>query len=131
MTLLFFTVSLGNLQNSRRHTNSGWKMIAVFPIINEDDGLYKEYKIDFALRKLNLFQECARELLQPIKEAYYNPFTICCADGKIRKIKLVVANWLGDREEHERVCRMVGVSEYVLFCAHKCMLLTYMCNRIF
>ena len=94
---------MANLLNSRRHTNSGWKLTAVFPIIKEVDGAYKEFKVQFKDCKLQLFQECMRLLITPIKHAFYNPQTIVCADGLVWQIKLVVASWLTDREEGERI----------------------------
>lgn len=103
-------VSMSNLKNSRRHTNSGWKLVAVFPIISEDGGIYKEHKVDFTERKIDLFHKCVSILVKPIQEAFYNPSEIVCSDGRVRTVKLVVAVWLGDREEHERLCRMIAVT---------------------
>ena len=101
--------SIGNLKNSRRHTNSGWKLVAIFPSINEDSGSYKDHGIEFKERKMGLFHQSCQIIIKSIQEAFFKPRQIQCSDGKIRNVKLVLAAWLGDREEHERICRMIGV----------------------
>ena len=109
-----FAASIGNLKNSRRHTNSGWKLVAIFPIISEDSGSYKEHGIEFKERKMNLFHLSCQIVIKSIQEAFFNPRKVKCSDGKVRNVKLVLAAWLGDREEHERICRMIGVISDVI-----------------
>ena len=81
----------------------------MIPVLSEDRGEYKGHD-SFSQRKLRLWHKCASLVLKDVRDSYYNPFPLQCADKKVRIIRPVVAAWLGDRLEHEKVCLMVSVS---------------------
>jgi hypothetical protein len=56
-----------------------------------------------------LFHEGIKVLCASLKEAFNNPETIECCNGFCRKIRPLVAAWLGDREEHEVISQVVKV----------------------
>jgi hypothetical protein len=51
---------------------------------------------------------CVKLLLDPAVQGFNDPYGVLCSDGKVRVVKPVVACWLGDREEHEMVCTIIG-----------------------
>ena len=77
-----------------------------------------------------LFHDGIKVLCKSLKEAFDNPETIECNDGWCRKIRPLVAAWLGDREEHEVISQVVKVKAYLnVFCA--CFLVPCVCCSLF
>lgn len=105
---VFCAVTLANYLNRRRHTNQAWVLVGFFPILNPNHGVYKGPD-KIARRKVRLWHACTKILTESIKEAYIEGTPVKCADGNIRIVKPIVANWLGDRDEHEVVCGIVSV----------------------
>ena len=108
-------VALGNYVNKIRHTNAGWELVGFFPILNKDKGKYKGPN-RMSRRKTRLWHSCAKPeiFLQHIKDAYETAVSVKCADGKVRRVKPIVALWLSDREEGETLCCMVSVMQIFL-----------------
>ena len=112
--LVFWSVSLANFFNDRRHTNAGWILIGLIPVLHPKQGKYVNQN-KFKKRQLRLWHACMRKMLQPVIEGFHNPKAVLCNDDKVRMVKPVVAAWLGDRPEHEKVCGLVGGNCQVSF----------------
>ena len=102
-------MTLVNLDNKKRFTNSGWQLVALLPVINKTAGNYKG-KMPASTRTTKLFHDCVEEVCKPLVAAYEDTPLVRCSDGFARRICPLVAAWLGDREEHEVVCSMIKVS---------------------
>ena len=101
-------MTLVNLDNKKRFTNSGWQLVALIPVLNKKAGNYKG-KMPASTRTARLFHDCVETIFKPLVDAYDDSPYVKCADGFTRRICPLVAAWLGDREEHEVVCSMIKV----------------------
>ena len=60
-------------------------------------------------RKMLLFHDCIKTVCKSIIEAFDEGEKVLCGDGFVRKMKPLVAAWLGDKEEHWVICQNIGV----------------------
>lgn len=105
---MMFAVSLANYNNDVRHTDVGWVLVGFIPVIDKNKGTYKGANKP-ARRSVRLWHKCVGILTASIKEAFETSIPVLCADGLVRQVKPVVASWLGDRQEHEKICSIVQV----------------------